>query len=145
MSADSEITFDVSQLGISSHAVSLFVSEFYRDALRHEAQDLLNDLRDRSGRLHLDGQNLVQTVLSDRNPALALNDRETRNEQNQHASLCYLMLAVTTGVRNIYTHDVEAEVSREDAAIWLTLMGRLRGQVSRLEVVDSAPDDPPVR
>ena len=138
MSADSEVTFDLSEQPISAHAVSLFVSGFYREAIRHEAQDLLNEIRERSGNDALDGQRLIQAVLADRNPSLALNDRENRQEQNLHASLRYLMLGVTAGVRNVYTHDVRGEVVREDAALWLVLMGQLREQIERLEVVPSA-------
>lgn len=137
MSADSEVTFDISQQRISANAVSLFVNGFYREAIRHEAQDLLNEIRERSGQEDLDGQRLVQAVLADRNPFLAFNDRETRQEQNLHASLRYLMLGVTAGVRNVYTHDVRSEVAKDDAAMWLVLMGQLRTQIERLDVVTS--------
>ena len=137
MSADSEVTFDISQQRISANAVSLFVNGFYREAIRHEAQDLLNEIRERSGQEDLDGQRLVQAVLADRNPFLAFNDRETRQEQNLHASLRYLMLGVTAGVRNVYTHDVRSEVAKDDAPMWLVLMGQLRTQIERLDVVTS--------
>ena len=137
MSADSEVTFDISQQRISANAVSLFVNGFYREAIRHEAQDLLNEIRERSGQEDLDGQRLVQAVLADRNPFLAFNDRETRQEQNLHASLRYLMPGVTSGVRNVYTHDVRSEVAKDDAAMWLVLMGQLRTQIERLDVVTS--------
>ena len=137
MSADSEVRFDISQQRISANAVSLFVNGFYREAIRHEAQDLLNEIRERSGQEDLDGQRLVQAVLADRNPFLAFNDRETRQEQNLHASLRYLMLGVTAGVRNVYTHDVRSEVAKDDAAMWLVLMGQLRIQIERLDVVTS--------
>ena len=60
MSADSEVTFDISQQRISANAVSLFVNGFYREAIRHKAQDLLNEIRERSGQEDLDGQRLVQ-------------------------------------------------------------------------------------
>ena len=137
MSADSEVTLDISQQRISANAVSLFVNGFYREAIRHEAQDLLNEIRERSGQEDLDGQRLVQAVLADRNPFLAFNDRETRQEQNLHASLRYLMLGVMAGVRNVYTHDVRSEVAKDDAAMWLVLMGQLRTQIERLDVVTS--------
>ena len=137
MSADSEVTLDISQQRISANAVSLFVNGFYREAIRHEAQDLLNEIRERSGQEDLDGQRLVQAVLADRNPFLAFNDRETRQEQNLHASLRYLMLGVMAGVRSVYTHDVRSEVAKDDAAMWLVLMGQLRTQIERLDVVTS--------
>lgn len=135
MSADSEVAFDLSQLGISGHAEALFAGGFHRDAIRHEAQDLLNEIRVLSGRRDLDGQNLIQAALSDRNPILAFNERETRSELNQHASLRYLLLGVTTGVRNVYSHDVRTEVLRDEAALRLALMGRLRKQIEQLEIV----------
>ena len=62
---------------------------------------------------------------------MAFNDRETRQEQNLHASLRYLMPGVTAGVRNVYTHDVRSEVAKDDAAMWLVLMGQLLTQIER--------------
>jgi uncharacterized protein (TIGR02391 family) len=127
--------FNLAELNISEHAVSLFASGFHRDAIRHEAQDLLTELADRSGRSELDGQSLVQSVLADDGPQLALTDLSTAKERNEHSSLRYLMLGVTAGVRNTYSHDVRTDVPREEAALWLILMGRLREQIERLDRV----------
>ena len=135
MATGSPVVFELAELNLSDHAGSLFASGYHRDAIRHEAQDLLTEIADRSGRTDLDGQSLVQSVLADDSPVLAFNERRTAKERNQHASLRHLLLGVTAGVRNIYSHDVRSEVSREEAAIWLALRGRLRDQIERLQNV----------
>ena len=138
MTTDLQVVFDLAAMNITDHAESLFVNGYHRDAIRHEAQDLLTEIADRSGRTDMDGQSLVQAVLADDSPSLAFNDRETPKERNQHASLRHLLLGVTTGVRNIYSHDVRSEVTRAEAALWLVLMGRLRNQIEQLDnVADS--------
>lgn len=126
---------ELAALNISAHAGNLLASGYYRDAIGHEAQDLLTEIADRSGRADLDGQPLVQSVLADDRPTLVFNERRTAKERNQHASLRHLLLGVTTGVRNIYSHDVRSEVSREEAAMWLALMERLRDQIEQLQNV----------
>ena len=135
MTTASEVVFSISTLNITRHAGSLFASGYHRDAIRHEAQDLLTEIADRSGRDDLEGQSLVQSVLADNGPSLAFNERRTTRERNEHASFRHLMLGVTTGVRNIYSHDVRSEVSRDDAALWLALMAKLRDQIERLDRV----------
>lgn len=138
MNDDSDVAFTLAEMSITSHARSLFASGFHRDAIRHEAQDLLTEIADRSGRDDLNGQSLVQSVLADDKPSLAFNERQTAKERNEHASLRYLMLGVTTGVRNIYSHDVRSIVPRDEAALWLLLMSRLRQQIERLDNVSEA-------
>ena len=141
MTKDSQVTFDIDSQGTSRDAIELFVSGFHREAIRHEAQDLLVELHERSGRPDIDGQALIQQVLSDKDPTLALNERRTKTERNRHSSLRHLLLGVTTGIRNFYSHDVRATVSREDAAMWLLLMSRLRSQIESLEPPEDLEND----
>jgi uncharacterized protein (TIGR02391 family) len=129
MSEPHEVLVDLADVGVSDHAFSLFVSNFPRDAVRHEAQDLLNEIQQRSGRIDLDGVNLVQAAFADRQPMLEFNARATDREQNDHAALRHLLIGVVRGVRNVYSHDAREVVTREEAAIWLALMGMLRRQV----------------
>ncbi len=134
MTPDTEVILEIAVQGLTEYGVSLFENGFYREAIRHEAQDLLIELADRSGRLELEGQNLIQAVLSDSDPVLVLSELSTRKERNRHASLRHLLLGVTTGVRNIYSHDVRSEVTHAEAVIWLTLMAGLRDRIEHLDV-----------
>lgn len=134
MSADTDVLLKIAVQGLSDDAVSLFENGFHRDAIRHEAQDLLMELADRSGRPELEGQNLIQAVLSDKSPVLALSDLSTAKQRNQHAALRHLLLGVTTGIRNVYSHDVRTEVTYDEAAMWLSMMARLRDQIEQLDV-----------
>ena len=87
------------------------------------------------GGLNLDGQTLVQSVLASDQATPAFDERQTAKDRNQHASLRHLLLGVTTGVQDIYSHDVPSEVSREEAAMWLALLGRLHDQIEQLQNV----------
>ncbi len=143
--ASLEVVINLAEAGVSEYALSLFTSGFPRDAIRHEAQDLLNELQLRSGRIDIDGVNLVQAAYADKQPLLEINARSTDREQNEHAALRHLLVGIVRGVRNIYSHDTSEIVTREDAAIWLGLMGKLRVQLRRSVKVKPAPeatDDP---
>ncbi len=144
MTADTEFVFEIAVQGLSDDGASLFANGFHRDAIRHEAQDLLIELADRSGRSELEGQNLIQAVLNDKAPVLALSELSTGKERNEHAALRHLLLGVTTGVRNVYSHDVRTEVTYDEAAMWLTLMARLRDRIEQLDVPSafSEPEGP---
>lgn len=135
------VAVDISELGISEYAFSLFVSGHPRDAIRHEAQDLLNELQEKIGRDDIDGQNLIEIALRDDRPILQFSERSTPRERDEHASLRFLLLGVIRGVRNVYSHDVRTGVSEVDAALWLGLLGRLRGQLERTYLVSVGPDE----
>lgn len=132
-----QVTIDVSDLGISQHALDLFVGGFPRDAIRHEVQDLLNELQERVGRDDIDGQTLIELSLKDDRPILAINERSNPRERDEHAALRFLLLGVTRGIRNVYSHHVREEVTERDAAIWLGLLGKLRRQVEETFVVSA--------
>ncbi len=55
------------------------------------------------------------------------------NSATSMPPLRFLLLGVTAGVRNIYTYDFRAAVTKEDAALWLGLMGKLRAQIEQLD------------
>ena len=139
MTQAEQVTIDVSALGISEYALRLFVGGFPRDAIRHEAQDLLNELQERVGRDDIDGQTLIEIALKDDRPILAINERSNPRERDEHAALRLLLLGVTRGVRNVYSHDIREEVTQLDAAIWLGLLGRLRRQVEDAFLVSAGP------
>ncbi len=139
--ARQQVTIDISEVGVSDYALSLFMSGFPRDAVRHEAQDLLNEIQQRSGEVDLDGVRLIHVAFPDKQPLLEFNERGTDREQNDHAAFRHLMIGVVRGVRNVYSHNVGEEVTREDAAIWLGLMGKLRAQLLRSRRVETGPDD----
>lgn len=148
MTASPGILLEFAVRGLSDDGASLFENGFHRDAIRHEAQDLLIELADRSGRSDLEGQNLIQSVLNDKTPILASSELSTAKERNQHAALRHLLLGVTTGVRNVFSHDVRTEVAYEEAAMWLILMAGLRDRIEQLDVpsafgeADAQDDDP---
>lgn len=137
MTAEHQTVIDVRELGISDYALSLYTTGHPRDVIRHETQDLLNELQERSGRKDLDGQDLVQAALADSNPLIRVNDLQTGSDRDEHAATRFLLLGMVRGFRNQYSHDVRIEVGREEAAIWLGVLGSLR---RRLGPTRSTPE-----
>ena len=141
MSTDADrVEVNFAQLPLSQHARNLHRDGFYRDAVRHESQRLLNRLRVLADLPDLDGQALVERALADRSPALALNSRATQIERDEHAGLRHLILGVTRGVRNVVTHEIEREVSLRDSIIWLGLIGWLHERLDELEQLEPHAD-----
>ena len=132
---------DIQLTAISEHARNLYRDGYHRDAVRHESQRLLNRLRDLADLPELDGQALVQRAFAEQAPILVLNQRTTAIERNEQAGLRYLTLGVTCALRNVLTHDVERDVSAQDGAIWLGLIGWLHQQLDSTERIDSAADE----
>ena len=137
MTSDTRFTIDVAELGIGEQALNLFVDGFPREAIRHEAQDLLIELEERCDRQDMHGYDLVQHALADRSPLLALSALETLRDRDEHAAFRHLFLAVVRGVRNVYSHDVRSEVSEFDAVFWFAVMGRLRHQLDLAKPTDA--------
>ena len=132
---------DIQLTAISEHARNLYRDGYHRDAVRHESQRLLNRLRDLADLPELDGQALVQRAFAEQAPILVLNQRTTAIERNEQAGLRYLTLGVTCALRNVLTHDIERDVSAQDGAIWLGLIGGLHQQLDSTERIDSAADE----
>ena len=132
---------DIQLNAISEHARNLYRDGYHRDAVRHESQRLLNRLRDLADLPELDGQALVQRAFAEQAPILALNQRATAVERDEQAGLRYLTLGVTCAIRNVLTHDIERDVSAQDGAIWLGLIGWLHQQLDSTERIDSAVDE----
>ena len=137
MSTAHEVAIDVRELGVSEHAVDLFADGYYRDAVRHEAQDLLLELKERTREDNVKELDLINKTFRDDQPILAFNERSNPGERDEHASFRLLFLGVARGVRNVYSHDVRSEVSAVDAITWLALMGRLRRQLAKAYTVVS--------
>lgn len=141
MSEDADLVeVDFAQISLSEHAQNLRRDGYYREAVRHEAQRLLNRLCVLADLPELDGQVLVQHALADKSPVLALNTRATPIERDEHAGLRYLVLGVTRGVRNVLTHDIEREVSLRDSIVWLGLIGWLHERLDELEQLEPHAD-----
>ena len=132
---------DFTLAAISERARNLYRDGYHREAVRHESQRLLNRLGDLADLPELDGQALVQRAFAERSPVLVLNQRATAVERDEQAGLRYLTLGVTCAIRNVLTHDVERDVSAQDGAIWLGLIGWLHQQLDSTERIDSPEDD----
>ena len=125
------VSFELS--AVSEHAGNLYRDGYPREAVRHEAERLLRRIQAVMQRPDLDGQSLIQNAFNEGNPALTINDRGTPLDRDEHAGFLYLTLGVTRGIRNVFTHDIEAEVSVEDGAMWLWLLNRLHRQFDHAE------------
>lgn len=141
VSVDADLVeVEFTQISLSEYAQNLRRDGYHREAVRHEAQRLLNRLSVLADRPDLDGQALVQHALADKSPVLALNTRATPIERDEHAALRHLLLGVTCGVRNVLSHDVEREVPLRDGIVWLGLIGWLHERLDELEQLEPDAD-----
>ena len=131
----------IGELAISQHARNLFRDGYPREAVRHEAQRLLNRLQSRADLPNIDGQALVERAFSEQDPILILNPRSTALERDVQAGFRHLTIGVTRGVRNVLMHDIEGEVSEADGAIWLGLIGLLHQQLDAAYLAEGEPHD----
>lgn len=130
----------ISWRGVSAHARNLLTAGFPREAARHEAQLFLSRVQSLSERPDLDGQSLIEAVFKDHDLILAFDERVTVLERDKHAGFRHLALGMHRAVRNTYTHDVETEVSSEEGALWLSLLGWLNTQLETAYIVAAASD-----
>ena len=133
------VSFELS--AVSEHAGNLYRDGYPREAVRHEAERLLRRIQAVLQRPDLDGQSLIQNAFNEGNPALTINERGTPLDHDEHAGFLYLTLGVTRGIRNVFTHDIEADVSVEDGAMWLWLLNRLHRQFDHAEAVAASQDE----
>jgi uncharacterized protein (TIGR02391 family) len=85
----------------------LFADGHHWPAVFEASKALMNYIRERSGRMDLDGANLARTVFSKNNPILAFNDLVSPTDQDEQEGMMYLFLGAVLGIRNPGGHKVQ--------------------------------------
>jgi uncharacterized protein (TIGR02391 family) len=84
----------------------LFMDGYYSQAI-FEAYKVVNIVvKEKSGRKDLDGQGLMSTVFSSKNPILRLNDLQDQSDRDEQEGFMLLYMGAMTGIRNPKAHDV---------------------------------------
>ena len=124
--------------GVSRHTADLFHSGFHSEAVRHASQELINEVGRLAGRNDLDGEDLMHHSFSEQDPLLVLSDRRTLTERDQHAGFRYLLAGMARFVRNVLTHDLDVELSQEEALETLAFLSLLRRTLHQARPAASA-------
>lgn len=92
------------------------LAEDYFHAVQEAAKSICDRVREMSGLL-LDGNELIQTAFSIKNPYIALNSLRTSSEQNQQNGFKEIMLGIIHMVRNVTAHELRIrwDINEKDA------------------------------
>lgn len=85
----------------------LFADGHHWPAVFEATKALMSFIRERSGRMDLDGANLARTVFSKNNPILAFNELETQTDQDEQEGMMHLFTGAVLGIRNPGGHKVQ--------------------------------------
>lgn len=88
----------------------------YFHAVQEAVKGICERVREMSGLL-LDGNDLIQTAFSTKNPYIALNSLRTSSEQNQQNGLKEIILGLVHMVRNVTAHELRIrwDIDENDA------------------------------
>lgn len=89
---------------VANVAHDLYVDGHYFNAVSNSAIALVNYVKEKSGRLDLDGAPLMTTVFSRNNPILSFNDLSNQTDLDEQEGMMHLFLGVVLGIRNPRAH-----------------------------------------
>ena len=123
---------------VARHSRSLFASGHPSEAIRIAVQHYNNRIKRLVGREDLDGQPLMSVTFGEQ-PLLALSDRETESEINEHAGLRFLSMGAIQALRNPRAHetDVLENYDNEPTEVleWLGFVSALHRLIDSAELV----------
>jgi len=105
---DRKLTYGLPQLHPRIRKVSekLLTDGHYAQAILEAYKTVSNHVKEKSGRKDLDGQDLMSTVFSVKNPILKLNKLRSRSDQDEQMGFMFLFMGAMTGIRNPKAHDI---------------------------------------
>jgi uncharacterized protein (TIGR02391 family) len=101
-------TYELSSLHPRIREVSeqLFIDGHYGSAIFEAYKTVNNVVKEKSGMKDLDGEGLMSTVFSLKNPILRLNDLQETSDRDEQRGFMFLFMGAWTGIRNPKGHDV---------------------------------------
>lgn len=113
-------------------STALFRDGHYREAVQKAAERFNARVADLSERHDLTGGSLINNAFSETHPLLVFSEtRVTLLERDWHNGYRFLALGWPLGIRNIYTHDLDIEVSRTEAVEWLAFISGMHRRLDR--------------
>ena len=90
---------------ISQSSQSLYESGHYYSAILEAFKAVNNFVKNKSGRLDLDGKSLMSVCFNTKSPILKLNDMNTVSETDEQEGFMHLFMGAMQGIRNPLGHD----------------------------------------
>lgn len=84
---------------------SLYMNSHYAQAIFEAFKAVNNYVKHKTGRLDLDGQQLMARVFDENDPLIKLNPLQTRSEKDEQLGFKFIYMGVMTGIRNPKAHD----------------------------------------
>ena len=118
-------------------AVILYGDGYFDEAVRKASQRFINRVRERTGRLDLDGKAIIDQAFSSKDPLLEFSDRETSTERNEHDGFRYLAVGLACGLRNVLSHEDEYGLDPISALEWLAFISAMHRRLDDARQVAS--------
>jgi uncharacterized protein (TIGR02391 family) len=115
---------------ITEASRTLFRDGHYRSAVFEAAKTLIFLVKTKSGKMDLDGTNLMRTVFSRNNPVLAFNNLEDATDVDEQEGLMHLFEGAVQAVRNPRGHDFPQDLP-EEALEYLILLSMLARRLEK--------------
>ena len=117
----------------------LFADGHHARAVEEAFKYMNNLVKERSGRMDLDGAQLMRTALSVKNPILRLNAGASSSEQDEQQGYMDICAGSMTGIRNPRAHESDWEDQEEHALHLLILADHLIGRIRAATKTSSTP------
>ena len=92
-----------------------YEKECYTDVVKDACLYLIEIIQDKSERNDLDGEALINTVFSEKNPQLLINNNQTISEKDEQRGFFYILRGIICGMRNPISHTKKIKYSKEES------------------------------
>lgn len=92
-----------------------YEKECYTDVVKDACLYLIEIIQDKSERNDLDGETLINTVFSEKNPKLLINNNQTISEKDEQRGFLYILRGIICGMRNPISHSKQFKYSKEES------------------------------
>lgn len=116
-------------------SIGLYQDGHYDEAVRKASQRFINRIRERSGRLDLDGTTVIENSFSSQTPLLEFNDRETLKERDEHNGFRHLGVGLALGLRNVLSHEDDYGLTATTALEWMAFISAMHRRLDEARQV----------
>ena len=116
-------------------SIGLYQDGHYDEAVRRASQRFINRIRERSGRLDLDGTAVIENSFSSQTPMLEFNDRKTPTERNEHDGFRHMAVGLVRGLRNVLSHEDDYKLTATTALEWMAFISAMHRRLDEARQV----------
>ena len=114
---------------IKETAEALFKGGHFSQAILEAYKMVIIMTKDKSGRLDLDGQDLMAQVFSETSPILTLNDLMSTSDKDEQIGFKFIYMGAARGIRNPKAHDVVEQTDPVRTLEYLALASLLARRI----------------